>query len=78
MIQIQKQRLGGWINILRGGGNISLSGKFKHSAGEGGIIFIDKDRLRIRRHFSSWKINILMSLSTCGVHEFCREKFKLV
>ena len=35
---------------------------------------IDKDRLRIRRHFST--LAVLMSLSTCGVHEFCGEKFK--
>ena len=25
-----------------------------------------------------WKLAVIMSLSTCGVHEFCREKFKLV
>ena len=25
-----------------------------------------------------WTLAVLMSLSTCGVHEFCREKFKLV
>ena len=25
-----------------------------------------------------WTLAVLMSLSTCGVHEFCREKFKFV
>ena len=25
-----------------------------------------------------WTLAVLMSLSTCGVHEFCKKKFKLV